>query len=312
MNFKKIFALNCILLGILYAGERPTFDFLRQDVGARASAMAGSFISMQNDPNALFYNPASLATITAPQISLGYIKHLLDINTGSLAYSQEFLDLGIAGIGVSYVNYGSFTQTDELGVEHGTFGANDLALIGGIAIPFEENLYYGVTAKFIYSSIAEYNSSAAAADIGIMYLIPGDDPISLAAVISNIGAQFDSYGSLREKLPLEFKVGGTIKPQHLPLLLNLNFRKLNEQRNTFFERFSAFTVGGEFTLSKVLRFRFGYNNENRKELKIGSSAGMAGFSLGGGLVFKNMRIDYAFNSLGRLGSLNKISVGFDM
>jgi hypothetical protein len=309
---KKIFILILLTAIRTFAGDRPTYEFLRSDVSARASAMAGSFVSMTNDPNTIFYNPASLATLTDPQVSLGFTKHLLDINIGSLSYGLKTEELGMIGFGVSYVNYGSFKQTNDLGTELGTFGAGDLAVMASISRPLDENLYYGVTAKFIYSSIADYNSTAVAADVGILYLIQTENPISLGATISNIGTQLSAYGSTKESLPLEISIGGSIKPQHLPLLLNVNFNNLNNDRVSFLDRFSAFTVGGEFTLSKVLRFRFGYNNESRKELKIGSTAGLAGFSFGGGLVLTSMKIDYAFNSLGKIGSLNRISIGIDI
>jgi len=45
---------------ILNAGERPTYQFLQNDVSARASAMAGSVVSLYGDPSGLFYNPATI------------------------------------------------------------------------------------------------------------------------------------------------------------------------------------------------------------------------------------------------------------
>ncbi len=294
------------------AGERPTYQFLQNDVSARASAMAGSFISMQGDPVGIFYNPATIGSITAPVASVGYTSHVLDIKAGFAAYTQSVEDLGVMGVGVNYINYGSFVGRNDQGIETGSFGAGDMAFSVSLANLFEENLYYGVTAKYIYSSIAEANSSALAADLGIMYHIPGDDEITFGATLANMGTQIDPYGTTKELLPFEVKIGGTLKPAHLPLRLNVNFNKLNEERNSFFDKFTSFTVGGEFTLSKALRFRFGYNNERRKELKIGTSAGMAGFSLGGGLVLKGLRLDYGFNSYGEVGSITRITIGLDI
>lgn len=296
----------------LFSGERPTYQFLQNDVGARSSGMAGSFVSITGDPAGVFYNPASIGTASSPLASFGYTSHLLDFKSGFAAYTQEFEEIGVVGIGVNYFSFGSFEGVNDQGIQTGTFTAGDMAISLSLARQFQENLYYGITGKFIYSSIAEANSSALAADIGLIYLIPGDDPISLGISMTNIGSQIDPYIDTKESLPFEIKIGGSIKPQHLPLNLNVNFHKLNEQHNTFLETFTFFTVGGEFTLSKALRFRFGYNNERRKELKIGTSAGMAGFAFGGGLVLKNIRLDYSFTSLGRIGSINRITIGLDV
>ncbi len=301
-----------VVFTVSVAADKPTYEFLRSDIGARAAAMAGSFVSVDGDVVGMFYNPASIGTLQTPTAAFGYTSHLLDINTGYAAYSQQVEDIGIFGAGVNYVNYGTFTETDELANTLGTFGAGDLALSLSYANVVDENLFLGVTGKFIYSAIADVNSSALAADIGVLYVIPGDNPISLGASITNVGAQLKSYLNTKEPLPLEFKIGGTIKPQHLPLLLNVNFRKLNEEQDNFIDHFNAFTIGGEFTLSKVLRFRFGYNNEQRKELKLGTSSGMAGFALGGGLVMNKLRIDYSFNSLGKIGSISRISLSLDV
>jgi hypothetical protein len=310
--FIFIIVIIVVFPAVLFAGERPTYQFLQNDVSARASSMAGSYVSMQNDPAGIFYNPATIGTSLEPVASLGYASHVLDIKAGFAAYTQEIQSIGVVGLGVNYVNYGSFLGRNDQGIETGSFNAGDMALSLSLANLFEENLYYGITGKYIYSSIADANSSALAMDLGLMYLIPGDDPISIGAAISNIGSQIDKYGSTKEQLPLEIKFGGTIKPQHLPLQLSINFHKLNEQRDSFLDKFTTFTVGGEFTLSKALRFRFGYNNERRKELKIGTSAGMAGFSMGGGLVLKNVRLDYSFNSYGEIGSISRITLGLDV
>jgi hypothetical protein len=83
---------------------------------------------------------------------------------------------------------------------------------------------------------------------------------------------------------------------------------LNENTDSFGDRFRAFSVGGEFTLSKVIQFRFGYNNEQRKDLKIGTSSGLAGFSGGIGITVREYKVDYSLSSLGKIGNLHRISI----
>lgn len=176
-----IHVISTILLfsASLTAGERPTYLFLQNDVSARASAMAGSFVSMQGDAAGLFYNPATISTLTSPVASIGYTGHVLDIKSGFAAYVQNFEDIGVVGFGVNYINYGTFNGMNDQGISTGSFGAGDMAMSLTLANPFEQDLYYGVTAKYIYSSIADANSSGLGMDLGVMYVIPGDDQITL-------------------------------------------------------------------------------------------------------------------------------------
>jgi hypothetical protein len=108
------------------------------------------------------------------------------------------------------------------------------------------------------------------------------------------------------------KFGITKRPEHLPVFLNIDFHRLNENTNNFFDRFSNITIGAEFLMSKSLRLRVGYNNTQRKELKTGTSAGLAGFSLGAGLVLKEYQIDYAYNSFGDFGGIQRFSLGINL
>ena len=52
------------LVSLTSAGERPTYQFLQSDMTARSAAMAGSYVSMQDDPSGIFYNPATIATLS--------------------------------------------------------------------------------------------------------------------------------------------------------------------------------------------------------------------------------------------------------
>jgi hypothetical protein len=206
------------------------------------------------------------------------------------------------------MNYGSFTRTDELGNQLGTFSSNELAVSLSYSNMFEEHLSYGVNAKFIYSGIAEFSSTALAADFGILFTIP-DERINLGISLRNIGTQLSKYVSTRESLPADLTIGGSVVPKGMPLLLNLGFHKLNEDAGSFSSRFKSFSVGGEFTISRVIQARIGYNNEQRQDLKTGTSAGLAGFSGGIGITVKEYKLDYALSSLGSIGSLHRITIG---
>jgi hypothetical protein len=190
----------------------------------------------------------------------------------------------------------------------GTFGARDLAFVVGMGRSIDELTTVGMNVKVIYSSIANMNSFALALDAGVLYQIPSEN-ITIGASVLTLGTQINSYLQTKESLPLDVKIGITKRPEHLPVLLNLNFHKLNETQEDFLQRFSSFSFGAEFLMSESVRLRVGYNNEQRKELKLGTSASLAGISLGGGILFGDYVLDYAFNSYGKIGGLHRISLG---
>lgn len=284
-----------------------TYEFLRLDMSPRAAALAGSFVSTYDDPNAMFYNPAGIATLEGQPISLSFVKHLLDINSASLSYSRHFEGIGRFAAGVQYINYGTFTAADEFGNKTGEFGAGDFALTIGYANQLDENFYYGANVKFIYSSIEEVSSTGIAVDLGLQYLIP-DSRWSFGISALNLGGQLSTYYDTQEDLPLDVRAGFSKSLEHLPFTFFFSINKLNEKYDDFADRFKQFSVGGEFRLSQSFHLRLGYDNEKRKELKIGTTAGLAGFSLGVGLNISNYLLDYAFSSMGSIGSLHRIGV----
>ncbi|GAB4299394.1 MAG: hypothetical protein Kow0098_25840 [Ignavibacteriaceae bacterium] len=305
---KKLLSVIILLLSInLTTTAQSTYEFLRLDMSARAGALAGSFVSNNDDADVIFYNPSGLALLTESPVSFSFVKHLLDINLASLSYSQEFEGIGRVGAAVKYINYGSFTEADENGARIGEFGAGEIAFIAGYANELDLNFYYGANIKFIYSGIADRSSSAIAVDLGLHYSIPVQQ-INIGVSVLNVGSQISSYYDVKEELPLDVVIGISKKLEYLPVRLSLDLHKLNDNQDEFIDRFKAFSVGAEFTLSKVLKLRFGYDNEKRSELKVGSTAGIAGFNIGLGAKISDYQFDYGYSSMGLIGSLHRISI----
>ena len=306
MNKVIFFSLLLISFGS-FSYSQNTYDFLRLDGSARAGALGGSFVSNNDDANVIFYNPAGIELLEGNPASFSFVKHLLDINLATLSYSQEFENIGRFGAAIKYINYGSFDEADEFGTRLGEFGANEMALILGYANNLDENFYYGANAKFIYSGIADRSSTALALDLGLHYAIP-DKNWYFGFAILNIGSQISSYYDTKEDLPLDVAIGVSKKLENLPAKISLDFHKLNQDRDNFGERFKAFTVGVEFTLSKVMKLRLGYDNERRTDFKIGTTAGIAGFNAGLGVKVSDYQFDYGYSSLGLVGGLHRISI----
>jgi hypothetical protein len=298
-------ALFFALYSSIFAQE--TYNFLRLDHSPRAAALAGSFVSNTDDPNVMFYNPAGISYLKEKPISFSYLFHLLDINSASIAYSQEFESLGRFAAGIQYINYGTFIEANDVGTKTGEFGAGEFAAIVGYSNELDRNFYYGVNIKFIYSSIADRSSTGLAVDLGLHYSIP-DERWNFGFSILNLGSQMTQYYNTTEDLPLDVRFGFSKTLAHLPFTFYASINKLNEDYDNFGERFTQFTFGGEFKMSKVIRLRLGYDNEKRKEYKIGGTAGIGGFNLGLGILVSKYTFDYAFSSMGQIGALHRIGI----
>ncbi len=287
--------------------SQNTYEFLRLDGSARAAALGGSFVSNNDDADVIFYNPAGIHLLEGNPASFSFVKHVMDINLASLSYSTEYDGIGRFGAAIKYINYGVFDGYDEFGAATKEFGVNEMALVVGYANKLDENFYYGANVKFIYSGIEERSSTAMAVDLGLHYSIP-DKNWYFGFAALNLGRQLSSYYSTKEELPLDIVIGVSKSLENLPVRLSLDFHRLNQDRDDFVQRFRAFTVGAEFTLSKIMKLRLGYDNERRKEFKIGTTAGIAGFNAGLGVRISDYQFDYGYSSLGSVGGLHRIGI----
>jgi len=255
----------------------------------------------------MFYNPAGLSNLKENPISFSYLFHLLDINSASVSYSHFWEGIGRFGAGIQYINYGTFDRTTSSGAKTGEFGAGDLALLIGYSNELDENFYYGTNIKFIYSSIDDRSSMGLAVDLGLHYTIP-NERWNFGFSILNLGSQITQYYTTDEDLPLDIRFGISKTLAHLPFTFYASLNKLNEEYDSFGERFEQFTFGGEFKMSKVIKLRLGYDNEKRREYKIGGTAGIAGFNLGLGILVSKYNFDYSFSSMGSIGALHRIGI----
>ncbi|MGE5458129.1 MAG: type IX secretion system protein PorQ [Methanococcaceae archaeon] len=311
MKFFRVITAFMIILagcGTLQAQQtQNTFDFLRMDLNPRAAALAGSLVAGTDDPNVIFYNPAGINSLDNMPVSFSYVKHLLDINLGGLSLVKNFQDIGHFGFAVNYINYGTFTKADEFANRLGEAKAGEVAFILGYGNKLDENFFYGANVKFIYSSIIDRSSTAYAVDLGLQYLIPSQS-IAIGLSGLNMGRQIKSYYDLNEDLPFDVRIGISKKMERIPVKLFLSFNRINDKQTKFADHLSTFSFGTEFNLSKVLRLRLGYDNEKRKELKMGTTAGLAGFNIGVGALIKGYNFDYSYSSLGLVGSLSRIGI----
>jgi len=252
------------------------FEFLRTHLGARPSAMAGAFISIPGDIHAIYFNPAGLAPISGRLASATYLNHVLDFQSGSIAYTQPLNKVGQLGVGINYMSYGDFVETDANGNKIGNFSAGSFAVTSAIGRSINENLMAGASAKFIYSSIDEFSSTAIALDLGVIYRLPFIEDMNLGLGIFNLGHAVSTFMDTKDPLPLNVVFGFSKKLAHLPLEYCVAVNK-------YIDDDVQVSAGGEFTLTEGVFLRIGYNSLGR-DMKIGADGDQfAGISFGLGI-----------------------------
>ena len=123
-------SLMCLSVSGLYAqsGGKASFNFVNLPAGAYGAAMGGvNNLSESNDPNAIFYNPASIHKDADHNLGLSYTPFWSGINNSNVAYTNNFKSLGLLSFGLQYLNYGTITETDETGNVTGSFQSHDYA-----------------------------------------------------------------------------------------------------------------------------------------------------------------------------------------
>ena len=308
------FSLLLSLPGWAQIGGKETSHFLNLPANAKEAALGGINISApEQEVSSLQTNPAFLKANMHQQVSFGFTDFLADVAQSNLTYALNTKKAGLWGLGISYVNYGDFTQRDATGLAEGEFSVQDYAV--GITHATTLNHFtLGATVKVVVSSIAEYKAVAVATDWGGAFKHPEKD-LSIALAFKNIGYQLQSFtGDNQDILPFDAQLGFSYKPEHMPFRFSLtahHLQKLNivyqdTTVNTGFGTGAAspkvslgdkiarhFVVGGEVLLSKNFNLRFGYNHLRRKELKMENASGTAGFSVGTLVRIKGFQLDYA-------------------
>lgn len=301
----------CFAVVLLVSGSaagQTVYQFLDLDVSAREAALAGSALARTDDPSAFYYNPALAVSSKDRAVTFGFLKHVLDINGGYVFSTFQLPETGYFGVGIGYLNYGSFAKTDDAGNQYGTFSAGDAVLTLNYSNYLAKDFSYGVNLKGIYSSIDTYSSAGLAFDFGLYYDFP-QDLMGVGFSVVNAGQQLSYYDGVKEPLPFDVRLGVSKQLEHLPLILNFAFERLGDSGLSFSDKLRSFVIGGEFLLSDNFHVRVGFNNLQHQQMKIGLSSGIEGLSFGLGLKFFGYGFDYSYSSWGpKIGGLHRINV----
>ena len=250
MKKSVIILLSLLLAVILHAQDSQTaFNFLRLSTSAHTAALGGENVSLtDDDASMVFQNPSLLYYVSDRTLGLNMMTYMQGSVTGSASYSQLIGERGSWGLQGRFINYGEMKQTTVNNEQTGTFHANDFALGGTYAYGLTEHISGGITAKFISSHIAGYNSLAVGVDLGLNFYDEQHE-WSLSAVARNLGGQVKAYDDDFERIPLDLQIGVSKRLAAAPLRFHVTMSRLTEWNDGIGRHFA---IGADLLLGQSI------------------------------------------------------------
>ena len=280
-------------------------EFLKIGMGARPCGMGGVFVSVADDSNAIYWNPAGLGMSNYPEVSLMHLEWFGEVDYDSLSYIRP-TGLGTLGINMVYLQKRGIEKTkaspDGRYYRDGTFSFADMGLTLSLGRKLNNNFYYGGNFKIIREEIDEAETYGMAVDGGILYLYHS---LSLGFVVQNMGTGL-KFGEERFSLPFSVRGGGSYKLLQNNLIVGLEGELPRYGR-------SNISLGAEYRLFDVLAFRVGYKyiDGGWQIDELNGMTGGIGVRLSGSEGKRgSLGLDYAFAPYGDFGNTHRISMSY--
>jgi len=152
-------------------GTPKIFDYIHTPASARANALSGSVIGIQDDDILqAFANPALLNTKQDRQVGLSHSFIFAGIQNGAVNFGMHLdsLDISVHG-GVQYIDYGNFDLTDQFGNVNGEFGASEIALVVGASKQLADRITIGINTNSKTSASHSLTSQERKKNLDMMY-----------------------------------------------------------------------------------------------------------------------------------------------
>ncbi|MFA5138091.1 MAG: hypothetical protein WC728_02575 [Elusimicrobiota bacterium] len=312
------------------AGEAGA-QFLRLGAGVRSLGMGDAYSAVADGPEAVYWNPAGIAQLRAPEFSYARSEHLGLFHHDFAAYVHPVEAWrGALGLAVTHVSQTRLPLVDKDNVVVGDFSPYSMAVAAAYARDFssgdrafdegpfrcklsgsslsfddcdsqdfrygaeERVLLGGFSVKGIVESLHDHKAWAAALDAGVLLRPASAERLSLSLCVRHLGTQ-EKFIREKTDLPLEGAAGASYE--------------LGWEKGRFVPalEFTApaygepsGNLGGEYTTrlgeDAGASFRFGYKTLTVKDL-----GPMSGFTVGLGLRLRRLSVDFGFQPAAALG-----------
>lgn len=283
-------------------------QFLRLGPGARAAALGEAFSAVTSGPEALYWNPAGLASLQAPGAAVSHAEYLGSFRHETVYVASPSVRLnGVLGLGLSYLTQDPIEAFDKNGAATGeSFRPGSMFLSAGYARKLRSGplaLDAGGSLTWLRESLWNYSASAFALGLGLQAVHDRAPEWRAGAVLRHLGSR-QKFISKTAPLPTELDLGlayepldkwkgwtisaGAAIPYYAPAHVKLGLeRRISMKQGV------------------MLAARAGFNTRT-----LSSLGSITSLSFGFGLYLKRAAWDFSFHDQGELGSVYRFGFGW--
>lgn len=298
-------------------------QFLALGGGCRSVAMGRAYAALAEGTDAIYFNPAGLATLDAPTFSFSHGELFADLHLENVAFATPIRGgvVGVSGVGFLSGKMKRTTFEDQEGESGETFTANDFAFGLSYARMMTDKFTAGVTFKFINQNIDKVSANGWAFDVGGTYSV-GVGNLRLGFAIRNFGSDLaysgedleldiglPDYPEVDEDIPATYKSENYPMPLIFQIGLAYDLVSAGASRVTAVldgihpnDQDETFNTGLEYGFNDSYFARIGYTGRSN----MGFTAGLgARATLGGGVL---AAVDYSYEDHEYLDGLQRFSL----
>lgn len=286
-------------------------------VGTRGIAMGESNLVSAEGIEALYWNPAGIASMTNnAEVLFSHMSYIADIGIEYGAVAANFEGFGAVAFSIKSLSIGDIAVTTTINPDGTGETFSPSMIIAGLSYSrmVTEAISVGITGNLISERMADVSASGFAIDFGVTYRNLADiNGLTIAVVLKNLGTemQFEGTGLLREgqinnvnrdpnfysidaaafEIPFNFQLAAGYSPvldEQNALLITSIY-----QNNNFSG--DEYKFGGEYGYNDLFFVRAGYQISPDQEDYL------YGFTGGVGINYQvegfGVKVDYAYRDV---------------
>jgi hypothetical protein len=263
------------------SNESSSFQFMLIGAGSRAASLGEAYTAVSGDAGAPYFNPSSAAMMNRAELSFMHVKYLTDVSMEHFTFLSRSGNFHF-GFGFYYGQTSDIQRRSDTPSDNplGTFNEHNFTASFIWAVPVSQRFAFGNSIKWAYEKLDLESASALALDLGAFYTLTPE--IALGLSVRNLGTR-PKFVSEAFDLPRELRIGASYRGAPKSKLDGFMFSSDFVLPN-WGDKSSKFNLGAEYNYQNLLMARLGYD--------IGYDS--RGFSIGGGLAYRDYYFDYAF------------------